>query len=172
MRRAALAWASVVVVSACVSNRKDALQQFAHNQCQIATDSVVMDAAVRQFIADASPTPQRFLYIFGTDSTPPEPVVDALNDKGPTYMYPATDRGQQQSVRNKLSSIGEYASLLIAYHGFQRVDGTHGLMKLSGVYVGGKADAQTLPRRDVRVECDSAGWHSPASVHPVADAGR
>jgi hypothetical protein len=139
---------------------KGAVARYARDACRLAPDSTVLFNGIKDFITDASPTPQRFLYIPGTDSTPPDPGVLALQDKGPTYMYPASG-DQQAVVRTKLSSIGDFASLLVAYHGFKRTDETHAVIRLSGVYVTGKSDGKTIPVTDFQMHCDSAGWHGP-----------
>jgi len=156
MKYAALGLLLVGAVSACTHS--DAVAHYSRTSCKLTADSVPIAAAFRAFIAHASPTPQRFLYVVGTDSTPPDPAVLVLQDKGPTYMYPASG-DQQAAVKAKLASIGDYNSLLIGFHGFQRVDATHGVAKLSGVYVGAKSDGQTIPQRAVEVQCDSLGWH-------------
>jgi hypothetical protein len=143
-----------------------AVGRYNRDACRLAPDSAVVFRGVRDFIADAQPFPQRFLYIAGTDSTPPDAGILALQDKGPTYMYPASG-DQQAVVRTKLSSIGDFASLLVAYHGFKRTDATHAVIRLSGVYVTGKSDGKTIPVTDFAMACDSAGWHGP---RPAASA--
>ncbi len=145
-----------------------AVARYARDACRLAPDSTVLFNGVKDFITDAeNPTPQRFLYVPGTDSTPPDPGVLALQDKGPTYMYPPS--GDQQSVvRTKLSSIGDFASLLVAYHGFKRTDATHAVIRLIGVYITGKSDGKTIPLTDFQMHCDSAGWHGPPPMPKVA----
>jgi hypothetical protein len=137
-----------------------AVARYARDACRLAPDSTVIFNGVKDFVTNAEPFPQRFLYIPGTDSTPPDPGILALEDKGPTYMYAASG-DQQAVVRTKLSSIGDFASLLVAYHGFKRTDATHAVIRLSGVYVTGKADGTTIPVTDFQMHCDSAGWHGP-----------
>jgi hypothetical protein len=139
---------------------KGAVARYARVACRLAPDSTVVFNGVKDFITDAEPFPQRFLYVPGTDSSLPDPGVLALQDKGPTYMYAASG-SQQAVVRSKLSSIGDFASLLVAYHGFKRTDDTHAVIRLSGVYVTGKADGKTIPPTDFQMHCDSAGWHGP-----------
>jgi hypothetical protein len=146
------------LTAACADS--GAVARYARDACRLAPDSTVEFRGVHDFITDAEPTPQRFLYIPGTDSTPPDPGILALQDKGPTYMYPPSG-SQQQTVRTKLSSIGDFASLLVAYHGFKRTDATHAVIKLSGVYVTGKSDGKTIPVTDFAMTCDSSGWHGP-----------
>jgi hypothetical protein len=129
--------AFAVLATACAE--KGAVARFARDACRLAPDSTVLFNGVRDYITSQEPFPQRFLYVPGTDSTPPDPGLLALQDKGPTYMYPASG-SQQAVVKTKLNSIGDYASLLVAYHGFKRQDPQHATIRLSGTYVSGKDD--------------------------------
>jgi hypothetical protein len=160
--------AAAIVIAAC--SHQSAVEHYVRDACRLSPDSAVLFNGIRDYITGVDPMPQRFLYVPGTDSTPPDPGILALQDKGPTYMYPASG-DQQKTVKTKLTSIGDFATLLVAYHGFQRTDPTHAVIKLSGTYVSGKADGQTLPLAPFQVTCDSSGWHGPrASVHLVKDA--
>ena len=159
-----------IFAAACADS--GAVGRYQRDACRLTSDSAVVFHGVRDFITSAAdPTPQRFLYVVGTDSTPPEPGVLALQDKGPTYMYPPSG-DQQAIVKTKLTSIGDYASLLVAYHGFKRTDPQHATIRLSGTYISGKADGKTVPVQDYPLACDSAGWHGPrATVRQVKDTG-
>jgi hypothetical protein len=164
------AWYLAAIVTAVACSHSEAVEHYARNMCRLMPDSAVLFNGIRDYITGADPLPQRFLYVPGTDSTPPDPGILALQDKGPTYMYPPSG-DQQKTVRTKLTSIGDFSTLLVAYHGFQRTDATHAVIKLSGTYITGKADGQTLPSAPYQVTCDSSGWHGPrASVHLVKDA--
>lgn len=146
--------------------------RYNRDACRLAPDSAVVFNGIRDFMMSQEPTPQRFLYVPGTDSTPPDAGILALQDKGPTYMFPASG-DQQAIVKTKLSSIGDYASLLVAYHGFKRKDPQHATIRLSGTYISGKADGKTVPVEDYPVLCDSSGWHGPpvARVRLIRDSG-
>jgi hypothetical protein len=156
-------WCATGLTIAC--SRAGAVQRFVRDACRLAPDSTVLFNGIKAYITDAQPTPQRFLYVPGTDSSPPAAGVLALQDKGPTYMYSASG-DQQKVVKAKLTSVGDYASLLVAYHGFTRTDPTHAVIKLSGTYISGKADGQTLPVSDFAVTCDTTGWHGPPRQPP------
>lgn len=161
--------AVAVLLAACAES--GAVARYARDACRLAPDSAVVFNGVRDFIMSQDPTPQRFLYIPGTDSAPPDAGLLALQDKGPTYMYAASGE-QQKVVKTKLTSIGDYASLLVAYHGFKRQDPQHATIRLSGTYITGKADGKTVPVQDYPLQCDSSGWHGPkASVKLVRDTG-
>ena len=150
-----------VLTAACAES--GAVGRYNRDACRLAPDSAVVFNGIRDYLMSAEPTPQRFLYVAGTDSAPPDAGILALQDKGPTYMYPPSG-DQQQVVKTKLTSIGDYASLLVAYHGFQRKDPQHATIRLSGTYISGKADGKTIPVQDYPLACDSAGWHGPKPV--------
>jgi hypothetical protein len=57
--------------------------------CRGGTDRT-MKLAVAEYVKRATPKPQRFLNAVGTDSALPEVGVQALQDKGPTYLFPGT----------------------------------------------------------------------------------
>ena len=159
-----------VLATACAD--KGAVARYARDACRLAPDSTVLFNGIRDYVMEQEPFPQRFLYVPATDSTPPDPGLLALQDKGPTYMYPASGP-QQATVRTKLTSIGDYASLLVAYHGFKRQDAQHATIGLSATYVTGQADGKTVPLQQYQVHCDSSGWHGPpvAKVHLIRDSG-
>jgi len=159
-----------VLATACAE--KGAVARYARDACRLAPDSAVLFNGIRDYIIDQDPTPQRFLYVPGTDSTPPDPGLLALQDKGPTYMYPPSGP-QQAIVKTKLTSIGDYASLLVAYHGLKRQDAQHATIGLSATYISGKADGKTVPVQEYPVHCDSSGWHGPsiAKVRLIRDSG-
>lgn len=157
------------LAAACADS--GAVGRYARDACRLAPDSAVVFNGVRDFIMSQDPTPQRFLYVPGTDSSLPDNGLLALQDKGPTYMYSASPDGQAV-VKTKLTSIGDYASLLVAYHGFKRLDPQHATIRLSGTYVTGKSDGKTVPVQDYPLQCDSSGWHGPkATVKLVKDTG-
>ena len=159
-----------VLTAACAES--GAVARYARDACRLAPDSTVVFNGVRDYLLSADPTPQRFLYVPGTDSAPPDAGVLALQDKGPTYMYPPSG-DQQNVVKTKLTSIGDYASLLVAYHGFQRKDAQHATIRLSGTYISGKLDGKTIPPEDFPISCDSSGWHGPrvSNVRQARDTG-
>jgi hypothetical protein len=164
-----------VLTAACAES--GAVARYARDACRLAPDSAVVFRGFRDFVTSAAdPTPQRFLYVPGTDTTPPDAGILALQDKGPTYMYPPSGP-QQAIVKTKLTSIGDFASLLVAYHGFKRTDAEHATLRLSGTYISGKADGHTVPVTDYPLACDSSGWHGPRATvklvgPPVPPSGK
>lgn len=162
--------ALVGLAAACAE--PGATARYARDACRLSADSAVLFNGVRDFITSQDPMPQRFLYIPGTDSTPPDAGLLALQDKGPTYMYAASG-DQQNVVKTKLTSIGDYTSLLVAYHGFKRTDPQHATVRLSGTFITGKFDGKTVPVVDYPMHCDSSGWHGPQikQVKLIRDTG-
>jgi hypothetical protein len=126
-------------------------------------DTTPVGLAVREYITTASPTPQRYLSAAGTDSALPEDGFKVLQDKGPTYFY-SSDPKAQQAIKEKLASVGPYASLLVVYKGkTEENDGNVVTVTLGGHYVGGEHDGKEAPVRQFRVTCDSTGWRLPSS---------
>jgi hypothetical protein len=154
----------VLVAAGCGESAK---VHYANTVCRQSADTGIVPTAVKAYIADLDPVPQRFLYIPATDSTPPEAAVEALQDAGHTYMYsfvPALQAG----VKQQLHSVGDYPSLLLWWHGATRAaDGTHAVVTLSGQYVGETLDGKPTPLAHVSVLCDSAGWHAPPTSKSV-----
>jgi hypothetical protein len=133
---------------------------YAKAVCREAADTGIVPTAIRTYVQDLNPTPQRFLYIPGTDSTPPDVAVAALQDGGHTYMYSAVP-AQQAPVKAQLHSVGDYPSLLLWWHGVTKAeDGVHATVTLSGQYVGEAEDGKATPLVHVQVVCDSSGWHA------------
>jgi hypothetical protein len=129
----------------------------ATHSCPSAEMAVVGPAVLAYITEQREPTPQRFLYAVGTDSALPDPGVVALQDKGPTYMYPPNP-AQQAVVRAKLEKVGPWASMLVVYHGTRLADPTHAVVRLGGRYVGGKSDGLEAPGRSVSFTCESGEW--------------
>ena len=83
------------------------------------------------------------------------------------------------AIKEKLASVGPYASLLVVYKG--RADADNGntvTVTLAGHYVGGEHDGKAAPVRQIIVRCDSTGWRLPSAktapgtpAAPAAPAG-
>ena len=151
--------AAAAVAAACggpSSDEKKILPMFA-KRCPAFPRSQVLKDAVTQFITTASPTPQLFLYIPGTDSSLPDAGVRALQDKGNTFLY-SQDPKAQQDMRKKLSGIDYYTSMLVVYKGLERPDSTHAIVRLGGHYVGTKTEKEPPAARALAFQCDSTEW--------------
>lgn len=114
--------------------------------------------AVRDYIKNASPAPQRFLSAAGTDSAVPEDGFKVLQDKGPSFYY-SSDTAAQRKMRAKLEGDGPYASMLVVYHGKRAsATGDTVTVTLGGHYVGNATHGTVSPTREIVVACDSSGW--------------
>lgn len=172
---------AVALAAACGGEsrrpREVAVEQPAGPTCTSA-DSTPVGIAVREYITTASPYPQRFLSAAGTDSAVPEDGFKVLQDNGPTYFYTSDPKAQQQ-IKDRLISVGPYASLLVVYHGKQEEDdGNTVTVSLGGHYVAGEHDGRVAERRDIIVRCDTTGWQvanpkvpAKAPGPPGADSG-
>ena len=124
----------------------------------LSKDTTPVTLAVRDYISTASPTPQRYLSAAGTDSAVPEDGFKVLQDKGPTYFY-GGDSVAQRKIREKLASVGPYASLLVLFRGKSEADGGNSVtVKLAGQYIGGEHEGKRAPRKTYAVKCDTTHW--------------
>lgn len=139
----------------------------------VSVDTTPVGLAVRAFITTAVPTPQRYLSAAGTDSAVPDDGFKVLQDKGPTYFY-SSDAKAQAQIKEKLASVGPYASLLVVYRGKTESDnGNSVTVSLGGHYVGGEHDGKEAPTRQFEVRCDTTGWRladTTALAAPAAPA--
>ncbi len=124
----------------------------------VSTDTTPVSLAVRDYISSAFPTPQRYLSAAGTDSALPEDGFKVLQEKGPTYFY-GGDSISQRKIREKLASVGPYASLLVLFRGKSEADGGNSVtVQLAGQYIGGEHEGKRAPLKRYAVRCDSTRW--------------
>lgn len=128
----------------------------ADSRC-VAPDDAVVGAAVTNYIKNLNPTPQRFLIGVGSDSALPAGAHRALQDKGPTWLFPP-DSAMQATVRANLADKGDFSTLLVIYRGTQRLDEARTVVRLGGRYVGGEHDGKVAASRTIHFNCDSLGW--------------
>lgn len=121
-------------------------------------DTTAFYVAYREFIKVTTPTAQRFLTAAGTDSAAPEDGFRAMQDKGPSYYY-GGDSIAQRKVREKLASVGPYASLLIAHRGaVPSAGGDTVVVSLRGHFIGGELNGTAAAGKTMTVACGEAGW--------------
>ena len=114
--------------------------------------------AYLEYIKATSPTPQRFLTAAGTDSAATEDGFRAMQDKGPSYFY-GGDAAAKEKLKEKLASVGPYASLLIVHRGkTESANGDTVTVRLGGSYVGGELDGKPATGRVMVVACTDATW--------------
>ena len=124
----------------------------------VSPDTTPVGLAVRAFITEAMPTPQRYLSAAGTDSAVPDDGFKVMQEKGPTYFYSSDPKAQAQ-IKEKLASVGPYASMLVVYRGKTEADnGNTVTVSLGGHYVGGEHDGKEAPTRQITVRRDTSGW--------------
>ena len=114
--------------------------------------------AIAAFLEKVTPKPKRFLVPVGTDSALPTGAQQALQERGPTFLYPA-DPKQQAAVRNQLAARGAFPTLLVTYRGKRRLDDSRAVVRVGGHFVGGVENGQSAPSRAIYFECDTAHWH-------------
>jgi len=113
--------------------------------------------AALKYIEKLEPKPRRFLTAVTTDSVLPSKVFEALQQKGPGYLFPPnpTDRAK---VVDKLTTVGPWATLLVTWKGAQLLDDTHGVIRLGGHYVVAEEGPLVGPRRAIHFTCESGEW--------------
>ena len=119
-------------------------------------DERTMELAVGEYIKRTKPKPTRFLHAVGTDSALPESGVRALQDKGPTYLFPGDPKLQAQ-VRTQLHDRGDYTTMLIVPRGSEVGERT-ATVRLGGHYIGGEEEGQTAAPQTFTFSCDTTGW--------------
>ncbi len=151
---------AIAAVAACGggSGGTDKVAKGASLSACLSKDTTPVMLAVLDYISTASPTPQRYLSAAGTDSAVPEDGFKVLQDKGPTYFY-GGDSVAQRKIREKLASVGPYASLLVLFRGKSDADGGNSVtVKLAGQYVGGEHEGKRAPLKTYAVKCDTTHW--------------
>jgi hypothetical protein len=124
--------------------------------CGSLDTATVIRTAVSQFIATTDPKPLRFLYMAGTDSMLPEAGTRALQDKGPTYLWPATP-GQQPLVKKKLGDAGPWNALLVTYKGVSQPTPETARVRIGGTWIGPVDDGKQLGVKVADFACSTAG---------------
>lgn len=122
-------------------------------RCRAPNDSTVA-RAVTEFVKQVQPTPQRFLATAASDSAIPDLARAALQDRGPTYLYPP-DTTLRRKVVEKLVSVGDYTALAVVYHGTDRPDDEHAVIKLGGHFVDVGKGVPPSVRGSMEFACDS-----------------
>ncbi|HEX5831665.1 MAG TPA: hypothetical protein VFY16_11840 [Gemmatimonadaceae bacterium] len=122
--------------------------------------NVAVRVAVEEFVGRPSPKPLRFLA--PTSDPLPDEAMRALQNKGPTYLFPP-ESSAQAPVRAKLDEVGAWPTLLVHFHGVREEEGGV-VVTLSGRYVGGAEEGREVPRTEVRLTCDASGWKATEST--------
>lgn len=123
--------------------------------CRQSKDSATWRAVVA-YAKSSEHSAQRFLSITATDSALPEVGVAALQDRGPTWLFPADSAGRTK-VRDRLND-GIANTLLVYWHGMRPEGDTAMAITLSGRYIGGKLDGTLEKERVYRFTCPDDRW--------------
>ena len=145
----------MVVVVACSEGGKTATPsaRASRGKCGMAGDSAIA-LAVTAFVKQVSPTPQRFLAAVSSDSAIPDAARAALQDRGPTYLWPP-DSVQRAKVRQKLISVGDYTALAVVYKGMSHPDDSHTIINLGGHFVDVGKGVPPSVTGNIEMVCDS-----------------
>ena len=148
----------LVCTSACSGGGEsgDRPRQVARGDCPVPGNTLVAMAA-KEYVERMKPTPRRFLLAVGGDTALPEAARQVMQDKGPTYLYPA-DSAAQQQIKDKLAGAGEWSSLMVTYHGVQQDTEDKASVRLAGHWVVGELDGTRAPAQRIVFACDSARW--------------
>ena len=128
----------------------------ARGDCPAPGNALVAMAA-REYVERLEPKPLRFLLAVGGDTALPEAARQVMQDKGPTYLYPA-DSSAQAQIRDRLAGAGEWSALMVTYHGTRQDADDRASVRLAGHWVLGDLDGTRAPARSVVFACDSARW--------------
>lgn len=124
--------------------------------CATVDTAAIARKAVTAFLDSVQPKPLRFLYMAGTDSTLPESGQRALQDKGPTYLWPA-DAKQQPAVKQNLENRGPWNALLVTWKGLVQPTPETARVRIGATWVGPVDDGKQLGVKLVTFECRSTG---------------
>ncbi len=164
--RAAFALATLLPLVACGGGGGDSATRrpaprtaaervAAERPCPPGTGEAI-GVAVTDYIKRAQPKPQRFLVSVGTDSALPDGGLRALQDKGPTYLFPGSAALQAQA-RALLHEKGDYTTLLVVLKEATRQERAASV-RLDGHYVGGEEEGKTAGPRSFQLECFEGKW--------------
>lgn len=124
--------------------------------CAAPTEAELLPTAVRAYLDERKPTPLRFLTAVGTDSAMPPAGMTVLQDRGPTFFFPADDAARAQ-VRGLLGETN-WPTMLVTYHGLEALGDRVAEVALGGVYVEGSDDGTIAPRDTITFLCEQGRW--------------
>lgn len=145
--------AAVLTLAACSGG--DSKKAAAGVTCRQSNDSATWHAVVA-YAKSSNPFAQRFLSAAAGDSALPEVGLAALQDRGPTWLFPADSAGRSK-VRDRLND-GVANTLLVYWHGFQQEGDTAMAIRLSGRYIGGEHEGTVAPSKVYRFTCPDDRW--------------
>lgn len=145
--------AAALTLAACSGG--DSRKTAAGVTCRQSNDSATWRAVVA-YAKSSQPYAQRFLSAASGDSALPEVGVEALQDRGPTWLFPADSAGRTK-VRDRLND-GIANTLLVYWHGFQQEGDTAMTVRLNGRYIGGAHEGTVAKGMVYRFKCPEDRW--------------
>ena len=153
--RTAILMPVVCVVTACES-RPSSKRGDASSCGTFPSDSSYAVSALK-YIERLQPQPRRFLNAVTTDSALPPKVFEALQQKGPGYLFPPNP-SDRAKVLDKLTTVGPWAALLVTWKGAQLLDSEHGVIRLGGHFIVVEEGQAMAPRRAIHFTCENGNW--------------
>lgn len=157
--RVAAALAAAAALACSGGDRKASDARIAAREaagCNTVDTAAVVKKAVAAFLDSLQPKPLRFLYMAGTDSMLPDAGQQALQDHGPTYLWPA-DPAKQGPVKTNLSNRGPWNALLVTWRGLSQPRPDQALVRLGATWIGPVDDGKQVGVHATRFECRAAG---------------
>jgi len=145
--------AAALTLAACSGG--DSKKTAAGVTCRQSTDSATWRAVVA-YAKSSDPFAQRFLSASKGDSALPEVGVAALQDRGPTWLFPPDSAGRTK-VRDRLND-GVANTLLVYWLGTQQEGDTAMTIRLGGRYIGGEHEGTVSRARVYRFKCPEDRW--------------
>jgi hypothetical protein len=145
--------AAALTLAACSGG--DSRKTASGVSCRQSNDSATWRAVVA-YAKSSDPYAQRFLSASAGDSALPEVGLEALQDRGPTWLFPADSAGRSK-VRDRLND-GIATTMLVYWHGTQQEGDTAMTIRLSGRYIGGKYEGTVARSKVYRFKCPDDRW--------------
>lgn len=153
---AVLALLSLPLATACSGKSSNAAGHPVVIDCPAPAGTEIA-AAVGEYVKGIEPTPRRFVTEATGDSALPDAGREALQNAGPTYLFPS-DKAQQETFLTQLKAKGTYPTLLVLYGGIRQVDKSQAIVHLSGRFVMGQDSTGQPPARAMYFDCRDGTW--------------
>ena len=147
--------AALLMVAAACSGGDSKAKVSTGPVCRQSKDSATWRAVV-SYAKSSDPFAQRFLAAATSDSALPDAGVLALQDRGPTWLFPGDTVGRAK-VRERLDD-GIANTMLVYWHGMKPEGDTAIVIRLSGRYIGGKLEGTVARAKVYRFKCPEARW--------------
>jgi hypothetical protein len=147
--------AGLLLVTVACSGGESKAKVSSDVACRQSKDSATWRAVV-SYAKSSDPSARRFLAAASGDSALPDIGVLALQDRGPTWLFPA-DSAARAKVRDRLDD-GIAITMLVYWHGMKQEGDTAMVIRLSGRYIGTTLDGTVSPAKVYRFKCPADRW--------------